>query len=43
MTEPLLRIESLAGGYGATRILLGMHMGGGSDGVNALHCGKVAG
>ena len=36
MTEPLLRIESLAGGYGATRILHGLDLSVGSDGVTAL-------
>jgi branched-chain amino acid transport system ATP-binding protein len=36
MTEPLLRIESLAGGYGATRILHGVDLSVGSDGVTAL-------
>jgi energy-coupling factor transporter ATP-binding protein EcfA2 len=36
MTEPLLRIESLAGGYGATRILHGLDLAVGSGGVTAL-------
>jgi branched-chain amino acid transport system ATP-binding protein len=36
MTEPLLRIESLAGGYGATRILHGLDLSVASDGVTAL-------
>jgi len=36
MTEPLLRIESLAGGYGATRILHGLDLAVGRDGVTAL-------
>ena len=36
MSEPLLRIESLAGGYGATRILHGLDSPSAAGGVTAL-------